>query len=63
VIRDGAEDEAASPKISRALRGAGRWLLTCIESFPVPIEEAMWVEDFRHAEAGERPVTRHKMGP
>ena len=63
MILEGAEDKAWTPKMSRALRDAGRWLLTCIESFPVPIEEAMWVEEFRHAEAGERTAARHKMGP
>jgi hypothetical protein len=54
VILDGAEDKAVGPKTSRALRDAGRWLLQCIESFPIPIEEALWVEDSRRTVAEER---------
>jgi hypothetical protein len=63
VIQDGVGDKAVGPKVGRALSGAGRWLLACVESFPVPIEEAMWVEDFRHAAAGERPMARSKLRP
>jgi hypothetical protein len=63
MILEGVEDKAVEPRRSRALRDAARWLLACAESFPVPIEEALWVEDFRHAAAGERAVTRSKLRP
>jgi hypothetical protein len=54
VILDGAKDQAVGPQTNRALRDAGRWLLACIESFPIPIEEALWVEDSRRTVADER---------
>jgi hypothetical protein len=64
VILDGAGDKAVGPKISRALRDAGRWLLACIESFPIPIEEALWVEDSRRTVAEERAAAwRRKISP
>ena len=50
--------------IARALRDAGRWLLACIESFPIPIEEALWVEDSRRTVAEERAAAwRRKINP
>ena len=54
MILDGAEDKAVGPKTNRALRDAGHWLLACIESFPIPIEEVLWVEDSRRTVAYER---------
>jgi hypothetical protein len=36
-----------SYKMGRAVGDAGRRLLQLIESFPVPIEEALWVEIYR----------------
>jgi len=64
VILDGAEDKAVGPKTSRALRDAGRWLLACIESFPIPIEEALWIEDSRRTVAEERVAAwRRKIRP
>jgi hypothetical protein len=64
VILEGAEDKAANPKTSRALRDAGRWLLMCIESFPIPIEEALWIEDSRRTVAEERAAAwRSKISP
>jgi hypothetical protein len=64
VILGGAEDKAVGPKTSRALREAGRWLLACIESFPIPIEEALWVEDSRRTVAEERAAAwRRKINP
>jgi hypothetical protein len=64
VILDRAEDKAVVLKASRALRDAGRWLLACIESFPIPIEEALWVEDSRRTAAEERAAAwRSKINP
>jgi hypothetical protein len=64
VILDRAEDKAVVLKASRALRDAGRWLLACIESFPIPIEEALWVEDSRRTVAEERAAAwRRKINP
>jgi hypothetical protein len=64
VILDGAEDKAVGPKTSRALRDAGRWLLACLESFPIPIEEALWVEDSKRTVAEERAAAwRRKISP
>jgi hypothetical protein len=64
LILEGAEDKAVGLKTSRALRGAGRWLLACIESFPIPIEEALWVEDSRRTVAEERAAAwRRKINP
>ena len=64
MILDDAEDKAVGPKTSRALRDAGRWLLACIESFPIPIEEALWVEDSRRTVAEERAAAwRRKINP
>jgi hypothetical protein len=46
------------------LRDAGRWLLACIESFPIPIEEALWVEDSKRTVAEERAAAwRRKISP
>jgi hypothetical protein len=59
VILEGAKDKAANPKTSRALRDAGRWLLACIESFPIPIEEALWIEGSRRTVAEERAAAWH----
>ena len=64
VILEGAGSKAMNPKTSRALRDAGRWLLACIESFPIPIEEALWVEDSRRTVAEERAAAwRRKISP
>ena len=64
LILEGAGDKAMSPKTNRALRDAGRWLLACIESFPIPIEEALWVEDSRRTVAEERAAAwRRKISP
>jgi hypothetical protein len=64
VILEGAEDKAVNPKTSRALRDAGRWLLQCIESFPIPIEEALWVEDSRRTVAEDGAAAwRRKISP
>jgi hypothetical protein len=64
MILEGGEDKAVGPKTSRALHDAGRWLLACIESFPIPIEEALWVEDSRRTVAGERAAAwRRKISP
>jgi hypothetical protein len=60
VILDGAEDKAVGTQTNRALRDAGRWLLACIESFPIPIEEALWVEDSRCTVADERVAARRR---
>ena len=60
MILDGAKDKAENPKTSRALRDAGRWLLACIESFPIPIEEALWIEDSRRTVAEERAAAWHR---
>ena len=64
VILDRAEDKAVVLKASRALRDAGRWLLACIESFPIPLEAALWVEDSRRTVAEERAAAwRRKINP
>ena len=64
LILEGGEDKAVGAKTSRALRDAGRWLLACIESFPIPIEEALWVEDSRRTVADERAAAwRRKISP
>ena len=64
MILDGAEDKAVGPKTSCALRDAGRWLLACLESFPIPIEEALWVEDSKRTVAEERAAAwRRKISP
>lgn len=64
MILDGAEDKAGGPMTSRALRDAGRWLLACIESFPIPIEEALWVEDSWRTVAKEKAAAwRRKINP
>ncbi len=63
MILESVEDKAVGPKMRRALRDAARWLLACTEGFPVPIEDALWIEDIRHAAAGERAVTRSKLRP
>jgi len=64
VILEGAGNKAMSPKTNRALRDAGRWLLACIERFPIPIEEALWVEDSRRTVAEERAAAwRRKINP
>jgi hypothetical protein len=53
-----------NPKTNRTLRDAGRWLLACIERFPIPIEEALWVEDSRRTVAEERAAAwRRKISP
>jgi hypothetical protein len=33
-------------RVTSAFHEAGRWLLECIESFPIPIEEALWVHAY-----------------
>ena len=53
MILEGAGSKAMNPKTNRALRDAGRWLLACIERFPIPIEEALWVEELQ-AHRGRR---------
>ena len=40
--------------MSTALGKAGRLLLQCIESFPVPIEDALWVQTYGNLDAAER---------
>lgn len=44
----------ATPDMSNALSKAGRLLLQCIESFPVPIEDALWVQTYGNLESAER---------
>ena len=64
MIVEGAGNKAMNPKTNRALHDAGRWLLACIESFPIPIEEALWVEDPRRTVAEERAAAwRRKISP
>ncbi|MCX7363523.1 MAG: hypothetical protein NTV97_16950 [Alphaproteobacteria bacterium] len=40
--------------LRHALGEAGRWLLQCIERFPIPIEEALWIEAYGSSEAARR---------
>ena len=64
MILEGAGDKAMNPKANRALRDAGLWLLACLERFPIPIEEALWVEDSRRTVAEERAAAwRRKIKP
>jgi hypothetical protein len=44
VIRENPDDKAANFTIRRVLRVAGWWVAEYIESFPIPIEDVMWVE-------------------
>ena len=43
------DDKAMNLEISRVIRVAGLWLSENIESFPIPIEDVMWVERAGHS--------------
>ncbi len=51
MIRERPDDKAMNLKIGRVLRVAGRWVSKHIESFPIPIEDVMWVERAGHSVA------------
>jgi hypothetical protein len=58
VIRENPDDKAANLTIGRVLRIAGQWVANHIESFPIPIEEVMWVERSGHSVATIGTVAR-----
>ena len=51
--------------LRHALGAAGRWVLHCIERFPIPIEEALWIEAYRSPERVRhmREDRRHVSNP
>jgi len=51
-------DKAMPLKIGRVLRVAGRWLSDHIESFPIPIEDVIWVERSGHSVATNGTIAR-----
>jgi len=58
VILESPDDKAANLTISRVLRLAGRWVSEHIESFPIPIEDVMWVERSGYSVATNGTVPR-----
>jgi hypothetical protein len=58
VILESPDDKAMNSTISRVLRVAGRWVSEHIESFPIPIEDVMWVERAGHSVATNGTVAR-----
>ena len=58
MILENPDDKAVTLKISRFLRGAGRWVSERIENFPIPIEDVMWVERSGHSVATNGTVVR-----
>jgi hypothetical protein len=58
VILESPDDKAVNLKINRVLRVAGRWISEHIESFPIPIEDVMWVERSGHSVATNGTVGR-----
>lgn len=51
VVPESPDDKAMNLKISRVLRVARQWVSEHIESFPIPIEDVMWVERSGHSVA------------
>lgn len=49
--------------LMRSLRMAARWLLQRAESFPIPIEDVMWVERCGHSVAPDGTVVPRKVRP
>jgi len=58
VILESPDDKAVDRRISRVLRVAGRWVSDHIESFPIPIEDVIWVERSGHSVATNGTVAR-----
>jgi hypothetical protein len=58
VIAERRDDKAMNLKIGRALSLAGRWVSEHIERFPIPVEDAMWVELTGHSVATDGTLER-----
>ena len=58
MILESPDDKAVKLMISRVLRVAARWVSEHIESFPIPIEDVMWVERSGHPVTTNGTVAR-----
>ena len=58
MIWENPDDKAANLTIRWVLRVAGRWVAEHIESFPIPIEDVMWVERSGQSVATNATVIR-----
>ena len=55
--------KAIRRKLNRALRLARQWLGDCVEGFPVPIEDVIWVERAGQTVATDGKVIRRLARP
>jgi hypothetical protein len=58
VILESPAEKAVILKIGRVLRVALGWVSEHIASFPIPIEDVMWVERCGHSVATNGTVVR-----
>jgi hypothetical protein len=56
MIPERSNDKAMNFKIGPALRLAGRRVSEHIERFPIPVEDAMWVQRTGHSVAADGTV-------